>query len=421
MASPDPTTDAATGFDETERPSAGATLWIASLFLIYALLVGVGVIGDGFKWISGGAGGAERIFAFASNPLIGVVLGILATALVQSSSTVTSVIVGLVAGGVPVATAVPMIIGANMGTTITNTIVALGNISDRGSFARSMQAATVHDFFNLYSILIFLPVELAYRPLEKMAGAAAGWFEGENGASIKDFDVVGGLTDPVVDAVLGVMSNLPATIGATLTIGIGIALIVASVLYLGRLLKTLMMGRARGLVDGAIGRGPLAGVASGTVVTVLVQSSSTTTSLVVPLGGAGVLTVRQILPFTLGANLGTCITALLAATSVSGPYETVALQIALVHLFYNLIGVVLFMVLPWLRALPLKSAGWLGARVAVNRFWAFAYLLGVFFVLPGLAFVGQSVFSEPNPSIVAAEETGAVEEAEVESRDVEIE
>ena len=174
MAVPDPKPYTAANAEDSERPAVGAKMWVASLFLIYTLLVGVGVIGDGFKWISGGADGAERIFAFASNPVVGVILGILATALVQSSSTVTSVIVGLVAGGVPVATAVPMIIGANMGTTITNTIVALGNVSDRGSFARSMQAATVHDFFNLYGILIFLPLELAYRPLSEGGGFGGG-------------------------------------------------------------------------------------------------------------------------------------------------------------------------------------------------------------------------------------------------------
>ena len=110
------------------RRLPGFLLWGSVLALVYVLLVGVAVIGDGFKWISGGAEGAAAIFAFASNPLVGVILGTLATALVQSSSTVTSVIVGLVAGGVPVSIAVPMIMGANMGTTITNTIVSLCNL-----------------------------------------------------------------------------------------------------------------------------------------------------------------------------------------------------------------------------------------------------------------------------------------------------
>ena len=127
------------------RPPA----WLGLLALIYLLLVGVALVGEGFKWISGGAEGAEALFAFAGNPLVGVIIGVLATALVQSSSTVSAVIVGLVAGGVPVATAVPMIMGANMGTSITNTIVSLGSLGDRRGFRLSFQAATVHDFFNL--------------------------------------------------------------------------------------------------------------------------------------------------------------------------------------------------------------------------------------------------------------------------------
>tara|TARA_B100001093_G_scaffold417270_1_gene408180 strand:+ start:591 stop:959 length:369 start_codon:yes stop_codon:yes gene_type:complete len=120
----------------------------------------------GFKWASGGAEGAEKIFAFATNPVVGVILGTLSTALVQSSSTVTSVIVGLVAGGVPVSIAVPMIMGANMGTTITNTIVVLGDVKDGKTFNKAFRASTVHDFFNLYSIAIFLPIEAIFHPLE---------------------------------------------------------------------------------------------------------------------------------------------------------------------------------------------------------------------------------------------------------------
>ncbi len=111
-----------------------ALTWISALALVYLLLVAVSLVGAGFKLVSGGADGAAAIFSFASNPLYGVILGTLATALVQSSSTVTSVIVGLIACRVPVSFDVPMILGANIGTTITNTntntntIVSLGNL-----------------------------------------------------------------------------------------------------------------------------------------------------------------------------------------------------------------------------------------------------------------------------------------------------
>ena len=103
-----------------------------------------------------------------------MILGTLATALVQSSSTVTSVIVGMVAGGLPVSIAVPMIMGANMGTTITNTIVSLGMARQKDVFRRAFAAATVHDFFNLLAVAILLPLELMFGLLDRLSGWLAG-------------------------------------------------------------------------------------------------------------------------------------------------------------------------------------------------------------------------------------------------------
>ena len=185
----------------------------------------------------------------------------------------------------------------------------------------------------------------------------------------------------------------------------GIAMIMFSVIYLGRLLCGIMTGRARELIEKAVGRRPETGVVSGTVVTVLVQSSSTTTSLVVPLAGAGVVTTKQVFPFTMGANIGTCITALLAATSITGANEVFALQIALVHMFYNLFGVLLFLYTPWLRDLPVRSAIWLGNRAATNRSWAFGYIFAVFFVAPGAVLGGEQLLETGEPVIIEAIES----------------
>ena len=396
-----PSEPGAAGTAQASRAATGQ-LWLAALLFVYLLLVGVSTIGAGFKWVSGGADGAAAIFAFASNPVVGVILGTLATALVQSSSTVTSVIVGLVAGGVPVAIAVPMIMGANMGTTITNSIVSLGNLRERGAFRASFEAATVHDFFNLYSIVVFLPVEVLLHPLERSGAALAAALSGGPDASVGGFNPVGAVTKPVSGLIQGVFAALPTTPGALLTIAVGIALIVVSVLSLGRLLRAAMTGRAKGIIDMAVGRGPFTGILSGTLVTVLVQSSSTTTSLVVPLAGAGVLSTRQIYPFTLGANIGTCVTALLAATAIVGPNQELALQIALVHLTYNVAGVALFMAVPFLRDLPLHSSAWLGRRVEDNRAWALAYLGALFFALPGAVFAAEYLLDRPQPPLPTA-------------------
>lgn len=375
----------------TEAHRSRRTTWLLVAGLVYTLLVGVGVIGDGFKLASGGAEGAERIFAFATNPFVGVLLGTLATGLVQSSSTVTSVIVGLVAGGLPVNVAIPMIMGANMGTTVTNTIVAIGAMRDGETFRRSFAAATVHDMFNLMAIAILLPIEILFHPLEHLAGDLAGLFAGEGSASIKGYNVVAMVTDPAVDGIAALAGLIPNPIGAgILMIVAGIALVIGAVLKLGSALRSVMVGKALDLLHRALGRGPLMGIGTGTLVTILVQSSSTTTSLIVPLAGSGALSLKQVYPFTLGANIGTTITALLAATAVSGEYESVALQIALVHLLFNLIAVFGATYIPVLRSVPIRAANWLGELAQRRKGMAIAYLFGVFFVIPGVAFVVES-------------------------------
>lgn len=183
-----------------------------------------------------------------------------------------------------------------------------------------------------------------------------------------------------------------------------------------------MVGRAKKILHTAIGRGPISGITSGTVVTTLVQSSSTTTSLVVPLVGSGVFTLRQIYPFCLGANIGTCITALLAATAITGDNAIFALQIAVVHFIYNTIGVVLIYGIPVLREIPIKCAEWLASIAAERKVYALIYVVGTFFVIPASMIAVSNSFDKskaatiptlPSPAIVpAAVETGTAPAAD---------
>lgn len=363
------------------NPNTGLK-WLGVTALIYLLIVAVGVIGAGFKAATGEH--AEELFQFATNPFLGLIVGTVATALIQSSSTVTSIIVGLVAGGLPVATAIPMVMGANIGTTITNTLVSLGHIGDKTEFKRAFASATVHDFFNLLSVVIFLPLEILFHPLEKIGLFFAGLFVGGDSLSVKDLNLVKAATKPLVELFKHGTGILPAPFSGIALIIIGIALIFISILYVGKLLKALMVGRAKQMLHTAIGRGPIAGILSGTFVTVLVQSSSTTTSLMVPLAGAGVFGLKEIYPFTLGANIGTCVTALLAATAVSGSEALPALEIAMVHLCYNTLGVVVIFGVPFLCGLPIKGAEILAQVASERKTLAFAYIIGVFFLIPAI-------------------------------------
>ena len=373
-----------------EQEGRGSVLqWLAVAALIYLLVCAVGLIGDGFGTASGDR--ARELFEFASNPFAALVVGTVATALIQSSSTVTSIIVGLVAGGLPVAIAVPMVMGANIGTSITNTLVSLGHVREKKEFSRAFSAATVHDFFNLLSVVVFLPLEIAFGFLESIGKTLAAPFYGSGDASIGSLNVVKAATAPVVDGIGGVVLSLGDVLGGVLLIAIGIGLTIVSITLVGKLLKRLMVGKARDIMHTAIGRGPLSGILSGTLVTTLVQSSSTTTSLMVPLAGSGAFGLKEIYPFTLGANIGTCLTALLAATAVTGNGEA-ALQIAFIHLTYNVLGVVVIYGIPWLRHLPVKAAEWLGRASAENKFYGLAYVLGVFFVVPGVCLTVTGAF-----------------------------
>ncbi|MCP4410932.1 MAG: Na/Pi cotransporter family protein, partial [Gammaproteobacteria bacterium] len=207
---------------------------------------------------------------------------------------------------------------------------------------------------------------------------------GGESLSMSGFNFIKPITKPVIGMFKDIFGQLPEPFGGVILVVLGISLIIGAITFLGKLLRQVMVGRAKKVLHTAIGRGPITGIASGTAVTMLVQSSSTTTSLVVPLAGTGIFKIREIYPFTLGANIGTCITSLLAATAISGPTAIFALQIALAHLLYNVFGVVLIYGIKILRELPITGAEALAKAATERKAVAVAYVLGVFFVLPGL-------------------------------------
>ncbi|HAO26234.1 MAG: sodium:phosphate symporter [Methylophaga sp.] len=355
--------------------------------LIYLLLASVGAIGSGFKMAT--ASNAKELFSFASNPVIALIIGVVATALIQSSSTVTSIIVGMVAGGLPLSIAIPMVMGANIGTSLTSTLVSLGHVRNGEEFRRAFAAATVHDSFNIFAVLILLPLELLFKPLQNTAEFMSGFFISDTSVSMSNVNFMKTLLAPANDALKFITGWLPEVWAGIALIVIGIALILFVVSAIGKLLRKVMVGKAKDILHKAVGRGPIAGMTSGSIITVLVQSSSTTTALIVPLAGTGVFSIKQIYPFTLGANVGTTITALLAATAISGPTAELALQIALVHLFFNLMAILLIYVLPVFRQLPVKMAETLAMYAQKNKLYVVAYIGGVFFVLP-LLIIGIS-------------------------------
>jgi len=360
--------------------------WGAVITLVYLLLAAVSVIGNGFKIASGGA--AAQLFEFATNPVIALMIGIVATATIQSSSTVTSIIVGLVAGGLPIAMAIPMVMGANIGTSLTSTIVSLGHVRDGEEFKRAFSAATVHDSFNVFAVVLLLPIELLFHPLENISLWLAGLISGDVSmadVSVSGFNIISIAITPVVDMIMFSSSLMQGIWQGIVLIVIGVGIILFVVHSIGKILKKLMTGRALEIMNKAVGRGPVSGIGAGSLITILVQSSSTTTALIVPMAGSGVMTMKQVYPFTLGGNIGTTVTALLAATAITGPTAILALQIALLHFLFNVFAILIIFCIPLLRNIPPTIAEKMADMTQKNKWFVGAYILSMFFIFPLIA------------------------------------
>jgi sodium-dependent phosphate cotransporter len=349
--------------------------------LLYTFLVGVSLLEAGIAGL--GAGFQDGLVREVANPLSGLLAGIALTVLVQSSSVSTATIVGLVGSGtLDVGLAIPMIMGANIGTTVTNTLASLGSIRRRDEFQRALTAATMHDFFNILAVAILLPIELATGFLERGALWLTGLLRG-TGPTIQPGPsrlrtAVRVPVKLVRDTVAG--SGLSAGIGAIVIIAVGLALIFLALSLITRNMRQLVRGSVERAMNHVIGRGGgSVGLVIGLLVTVAVQSSSITTSILVPLVAAGLLTARSAYPITLGANVGTTITALIASLAVD---QATGLTIALVHTLFNIVALTLVFPVRSIRDVPIRSAEAF-ARIAVRHpTYVAGYLFGLFLIVP---------------------------------------
>lgn len=369
---------AAAALDRRAVEPPGWVRAVLVVILLYTFLVGVALLESGIAAL--GEGFQEGLLASVSHPLSGLFAGILATVLVQSSSVSTSTIVGLVgAGTLPVSLAVPMIMGANIGTTVTNTLASLGSIRRSEEFRRGFSAATVHDFFNLFAVALILPLELWTGFLSTTAEWLTEIFRGA------DFDASAPGRSPIRTVVrlpVGVLNDLLGTgiLPALFLLAIGLALIFLALTFITKNMRRLVAGGIERSMNRLIGRGGgTAGIFLGIGVTIAVQSSTITTSILVPLVAAGVLTLRNAYPITVGANIGTTITALLASLAVLRPE---GLTIALVHTLFNLTAVAMIFPIRRIRELPVVLADRAAGIAVRHHSLVFAYVVGLFLVLP---------------------------------------
>ena len=434
------------------------------------------------------AGEVFRNSEVFNNPVAGMLVGVLVTVLVQSSSTSTSIFITMVAADLLTVTqAIPLVMGANIGTSVTSTIVALGQSGDRNEFRRAFAAATVHDMFNFMCVIVLLPLEAItgylYRLSKALIDATPGLKSGE-----KPPDILKALTKPFTSKIIkldkGLIKDIATAeteaefaalegesmlkhlfgnkdVGASDTL-VGVLVLIVALLILCvtlftivYLLKSILKGQIavwlHRSVNGQVPdikcgehvRIPM-GWASGYLamlvglgLTICVQSSSITTSALTPLVGVGVLQVERMYPTVLGANIGTCITGVLAALAADGsklfltlqarsvpratapipqrasrpccrprrpesgptPYQN--LQVAYAHLFFNLTGIIIWYGIWPLRSVPIGAAKFLGNTTATYRWFALVYLAVCFFIVPAI-FMGFSLAGDVPLGILIA-------------------
>jgi len=417
--------------------SAKITAIIGGLYLFICCL---SFLADGFRLLAGRqAGEIFRNSEVFNNPIAGMLVGVLVTVLVQSSSTSTSIVITMVAADLlNVQQAISLVMGANIGTSVTSTIVAISQSGQKDDFRRAFGAATVHDMFNFLTVALLLPIEAATGYLRRLSGWFISLSPGLTEGS-KPPDMLKALTKPFTSAVVSVDKKLISKIaaadtpeamaklegkpflkklfgcepkyGCELSDGAaGVIVLISSLLVLClclmlvvAMLKSILKGRVavwlHRVVNGEISdlkcrgvtipMGWLSGylaIVVGMLVTIAVQSSSITTSALTPLVGVGVIKLERMYPTVLGANIGTCITGVLAALAADAAKLYLTLQVAYAHLLFNISGIVVFYCIWPLRTLPISAAKFLGDTTAEYRWFAPTYIFVMFLVVPTIFF-----------------------------------
>ena len=315
----------------------------------------------------------QSILLATSNPFIGLFIGLLATAIIQSSSTVTAMTVAVVATGyLSLQNAIPIVMGANVGTTLTSTLVSLGFVTNKNEFRKAISAGSIHDFYNIFIVIILFPLEYNYGILSESAIRLTSLFGGV-GDGIQDFgsDISYGssvITQLVIDF-------LPKNV---ITLLLSLVLLFISIKVLSKIIYSRLIGSSQENLKKYVFSNPYKSFGWGTLITAGVQSSSITTSLMVPLVASGKVRLSNAFPMIMGANIGTTFTALLAALNKS----EAAISLAFVHLLFNLIGVIIFLPFPVLRKIPIKLAYHFGVLTLGSRAVGFSYIIITFFLLP---------------------------------------
>lgn len=361
--------------------------WTVVAAAVLLMITSIYLILDGAQGI--GAGPISHLFDLATNPLIGLLIGVLATASIQSSTTITTLTVAAVGtGGVSVPVAIPIILGANIGTTITASIVSFSYIGHRANFRRAFTSASLHTWFNVTFVAIAFILESLFHPLQRITGSVSDSLVGEGATSTGRglFTVFAPFIENVgADGFLGAF--LPHRVASVVSILLGTALVLAAVRILNSQLSILTAAATRTMLERASGASDALGVLSGSVITAAVQASSVTVSSLLPFAVSKSLKLREILAITLGANVGTTLMALLTALAVPGALGPYAVQAALVHVTFNTMGALLILLVPPLREWVIRLAELSGRLAARGYSVAAGTMFAGYFLIPAVIVV----------------------------------
>jgi len=370
-----------------------AALFLAGIFLFITAIEGVKS-----SWGLIGSQAQQQIITMieaGTIPVVGVAIGLLATSLVQSSSAVVAAtmasLAGMVASGMPMTSAltfgVPVVLGANVGTTVTNSMVALGHSRDKKEFDTVVPGAIVHDIFNVLNISLFFGLEMTTGLLSKTAvllsQAVSGAFSIGAG-SVLSFDLLRFLIEKPIIAPLAKL--LSRTFGhlfgglALLLVSFGGIVLSLSVIS-SNVKKLVNTTSLKGKISAAL-KSPFRSVLTGTSVCWTLQSSSIATSLALPFLAAKTIDLKDMYAYTLGCNIGTTI-------DMSQIYGYMASGIAgislgVTHILINTIGVTFWLFTP-LKHVPPTIAKRIGNVITSNRMaplFLIGYVGAIFFVLP---------------------------------------
>ena len=352
--------------------------WMIRAFLIISIIVLFLLAIDLmiFSLSSIGLGAVRELIRIAELPFISLFIGLLSTALIQSSSTTTSIAVAMVASGtITLDSGVFVIMGANIGTTLTSDLISLSYITHKSRFRLAISAGVVHDFFNIMTVIIIFPLEYYYKLLSK----SAIYITQLLGVRSPDTEIP--LSRPVNSVIKPITLGIANFIDNYWIVGIiGILLLVAAIKLFSKYSYKLLIGKSRDKLKSYIFNNPFKSFSWGLLITGAVQSSSITTSLSVPLVATRKVSLSSVFPFIMGANIGTTITALLAAIFKS----EAAVSLAIAHLIFNLIGVMIFLPFGRIRKWPVLLAGKFGKLASEYKIMGLFYIILTFFLIPFL-------------------------------------